>query len=116
MIGRLRALLGQPLDPVIIGGLVVLGGTVCVGFATLVTVGLLGPLPSDSARPAPAAPRVGGRPIVNRPTPTSEGMRRGHRPSPGQSTPSYPARSRQLRPPLAAPPYRASSTGGRVPR
>jgi hypothetical protein len=58
VIGRLRALAERPLDPATGRIVVLLGGAVCVGFAALVGLGLIGPGARDSARPVAKSPRA----------------------------------------------------------
>jgi hypothetical protein len=60
VIVRLREIAGRPLEPAIARGLVVLAGAVCVGFAVLVGLGLLGPAGAGWSGPGSIRSRVAG--------------------------------------------------------
>jgi hypothetical protein len=81
---RLRALAERPLDPATGRVVALLGGLVCVGFATLVGLGLLGPGGSTTPRPE-ERPRVAAVSAAETSAPTApidQGTTRSsHRPA-----------------------------------
>ncbi|MBA3867103.1 MAG: hypothetical protein H0X42_12290, partial [Solirubrobacterales bacterium] len=68
MTRRLRGLLERPLDPATGRLVVVLGGVVCVGFAVVVGLGLLGPGATGSRGSTATMQRAGLTPVAVRPT------------------------------------------------